>query len=274
MSKSQRTPIKEDHGKPHSTEPKVFVSKFQPQSRISTDISSKLASSTVGLIQADEFKRKRENIIVESLANAASSHSVSENIHNQKENISKKQFHKLSFYDSEEEDVVDTDTNLNTKRIKNPDVDTSFLPDKIREEEERNLREFYCKEFLYRQSALKNESIPIIFGFWDGSGETFAIEMKKGDTILDFLKKAAEKKRTSADNLLFVKDDLIIPSGLTFYELIINETKGATEVLWKDLKVDNTRVVFKWWYEKFKHVFPASKWEPLDTKRHYKNRSQ
>lgn len=53
---------------------------------------------------------------------------------------------------------------------KNPGVDTSFLPDRDREEEERREREALRQEFLRKQEELKNEDIEITYSYWDGSG--------------------------------------------------------------------------------------------------------
>jgi protein FAM50 len=50
------------------------------------------------------------------------------------------------------------------------DVDTSLLPDRDREEEERRLREKLAAEWRERQQKLKEEEIEITFSYWDGSG--------------------------------------------------------------------------------------------------------
>lgn len=56
------------------------------------------------------------------------------------------------------------------KLRKNPNVDTSFLPDREREEAERKERERLRVEWLQRQEELKNEEIEIVYSYWDGSG--------------------------------------------------------------------------------------------------------
>ena len=53
---------------------------------------------------------------------------------------------------------------------KNPNVDTSFLPDRDREEEERRERERLRREWLEKQEQLKQEDIEITYSYWDGSG--------------------------------------------------------------------------------------------------------
>lgn len=63
---------------------------------------------------------------------------------------------------------------------KNPDVDTSFLPDREREEEENRLREELRQEWAEKQTKLKEEEIEITFSYWDGSGHRRTVRMKKG----------------------------------------------------------------------------------------------
>ena len=63
---------------------------------------------------------------------------------------------------------------------KNPDVDTSFLRDREREEHENELREQLRLEWEQKQEALKNEEIEITFSYWDGSGHRRSLRMKKG----------------------------------------------------------------------------------------------
>jgi protein FAM50 len=68
---------------------------------------------------------------------------------------------------------TDDSTEQPAKRAKfrkNPNVDTSFLPDRDREEAERKERERLRQEWLKRQEELKQEEIEVTYSFWDGSG--------------------------------------------------------------------------------------------------------
>jgi protein FAM50 len=96
------------------------------------------------------------------------------------------------------------------KRLsKNPDVDTSFLPDRYREEEERLHREDLRKKWLAEQERIKNETIEIVYSFWDGSGHRKTVECLKGDDIAAFLGKCRaqfpELRATSIDNMMYIK---------------------------------------------------------------------
>ena len=63
---------------------------------------------------------------------------------------------------------------------KNPDVDTSFLPDRDRDEVEHKIREELRQNWFQKQEKLKNEDILVIFSYWDGSGHRREISVKKG----------------------------------------------------------------------------------------------
>ena len=105
-----------------------------------------------------------------------------------KEKAKKKQtqqIKKLSFGCDEleeEDEEEDEEETLCKKRFgKNPDVDTSFLPDVERDEEENKLREQLRQEWETRQATLKAEEIAITYSYWDGSGHRRMLTMKKGN---------------------------------------------------------------------------------------------
>ena len=128
----------------------------------------------------------------------------------------------LSFAVDEEDDegAVDVPSLKKVKRFgKDPNVSTYFLPDKEREEEEKRLREQLQKEFDERQEAIKEEQIEITYSYWDGSGHRRQTTVKKGLRIDQFLEHCRrelcdgfpELRGTSAENLMYIKEDLVIP---------------------------------------------------------------
>lgn len=181
------------------------------------------------------------------------------------------------------------------KKIKkNPNVDTSFLPDREREEAENKLREQLRQEWVEKQAALKEEEIDITFSYWDGSGHRKSIILKKGYSIYQFLQRALEDvlrkefpelKTVSADQLMYVKEDLILPQHYTFYDFIVTKARGKSGPLFTfDVKDDIRmisdasiekeeshagKVLLRSWYERNKHIFPASRWEPYDPTKSY-----
>lgn len=173
---------------------------------------------------------------------------------------------------------------------KNPNVDTSFLPDKDRQAEEDELREKLRREWVERQEKLKNEEIEIVFSYWDGSGHRRSTILKKGHTIQQFLYKCLDQLRkenqfnelkvTTVDQLMYIKEDIILPQHYTFYDLIVTKARGKSGPLFifdchDDVRITNDasiekeeshagKVVLRSWYERHKHIFPASRWEPYD----------
>eukprot|EP00850_Spirogloea_muscicola_P019845 SM000200S05835 [mRNA] locus=s200:104152:106649:- [translate_table: standard] len=190
---------------------------------------------------------------------------------------------------------------------KDPTVETSFLPDREREAQEQAERARLRKEWMAQQERIKNEPLEITYSYWDGAGHRRVLQVRKGDTIAEFLRAVQQQlsaefrevRTSSVENMLYIKEDLIIPHQYTFYELIINKARGKSGPLFhfdvhedirttadatieKDelLLVPNNvkrhvwhqshagKVVERHWYEKNKHIFPASRWEIYDpTKR-------
>ncbi len=70
---------------------------------------------------------------------------------------------------------------------KNPEVDTSFLPDHEREQRAKAERERLRREWLDRQKSMKEEVLEITYSYWDGTGHRRTVQCKKGDTIAKFL---------------------------------------------------------------------------------------
>lgn len=193
----------------------------------------------------------------------------------------------------EEKDELDYEPPSKRKLGKNPDVDTSFLPDREREEEEKRIREELRMEWVQKQQQLKNEDIEITFSYWDGSGHRKVVRMKKGNSIYQFLQKCMELLRkdfyelraVTADQLMYVKEDLIIPHHYTFYDFIVTKARGKSGPLFaydarEDVRLTNDasiekeeshagKVLLRSWYERNKHIFPASRWEPYDPARSY-----
>lgn len=171
---------------------------------------------------------------------------------------------------------------------KDPTVRTDFLPDKDREAMEEELRQKLKQEWVDQQEAIKNEPLEVTYSYWDGSGHRRKIVVRKGDSIGGFLKAVRdqlapefrEMRALGTDGLMYIKEDLILPHHHTFYELIINKARGKSGPLFdfgvtEDIRVVNDatvekqdahagKVVDRHWYERNKHIFPASRWETFD----------
>jgi len=179
-------------------------------------VEQQLKTSTIGLVTLNEMKAKQENIVKERERKLAQKEREKEQEKERalaakqaEKNKQKRQIQALSFNLDEDEDededeaeaeaeaeaeteteisdknnteksIKSDDTRCNKKIKKNPDVDTSFLPDREREEEENKLREELRQEWARKQNALKEEEIEITFSYWDGSGHRRSVIMKKG----------------------------------------------------------------------------------------------
>lgn len=157
----------------------------------------------------------------------------------------KKRMAALSFADDGElqEEVGITDRpieesgNENAKSmIKNPAVDTSFLPDQEREQHAKAEKERLRREWLEKQKSIKEERLEITYSYWDGTGHRRTVTCTKGDTVGKFLeivrrdlaKEFREMGNVSSDALLYVKEDLILPQDISFYDLIATRARGKS----------------------------------------------
>ncbi|XP_063530631.1 protein FAM50 homolog [Cydia strobilella] len=282
-------------------------------------VEQQLKSSTIGLVTLDEMKAKQEHIVREREKKLAQKKAEKEK-EKQKEieaklaqkNKQKRQIQALSFAMNDEEEEEDSGPETSgikeeteekgwrekeepsLKKIrKNPDVDTSFLPDREREEADLKLREELRLEWVMTQASLKDEPITVTFSYWDGSGHRRNVTLKKGNSIYQFLQRCldtlrpefSELKTVLADQLMYVKEDLILPHHYTFYDFIVTKARGKSGPLFQfdasdDVRLVNDatqekqdshagKVLLRSWYERNKHIFPASRWEPYDPTKTY-----
>ncbi|KAL7072551.1 hypothetical protein ACQ4LE_007896 [Meloidogyne hapla] len=256
-------------------------------------IEEKFKASTVGLVTLDEVKERQNEIY--SLNN------IKEVSKGNDDNEQKPSFDRvvqkrvLSFKNFDDEDEDGEPVVIVKKRLgMDPTVDTSFLPDRERDEQIQRERERIGAEWLEMQEKEKNEEIMIAFCYWDGSSHRRDFKTKKGTTIAQFLQKALdlfrkeflELKLATIENLMFIKEDLIIPHFYTFQDFIKTRQMGKTGPLWQFESVGEIRVrqdaaldvgeshpvkvVLRSWYEKNKHIYPASRWEPFVPGKVYK----
>ncbi|KAL4237782.1 Protein fam50a [Mactra antiquata] len=264
-------------------------------------VEQQLKSNTIGLVTLTEMKAKQEVLVKEREKQLAKKNAEARLMEKQKRDKKQKEKMKIAAlsFDPEEDEDEDDDKEsdedipkLETDKKKrlgmNPDVDTSFLPDRDREESENKLREQIAQEWMQKQQQIKNEDIEITYSYWDGSGHRRQCRMKKGNSIQQFLQKCLETlrrefndlKTITVDQLMYVKEDLIIPHHYTFYDFIVTKARGKSGALFNfnvkdDIRIVNDasiekeeshagKVCIRSWYERSKHIFPASRWEPYD----------
>jgi len=267
-------------------------------------VENHIRDETSGLLTVSEMKLKQEN------ARKETELLIAQKLNNEKKDLTmikknkkkaklqqKQQIKTLSFYINDDlEDEDQEECKIERRRYgKDPCIDTSFLPDVDREKEENELRQSLALEWNAQQLKIKEETFMITYSYWDGVGHRRSVMMKKGDTIYRFLLKCLENlrrefpelKTVSADQLVFVKEDIIIPQTNTFYDFMIAKARGKSGPLFNYDVLDDTRlmqdasiekqdshagkIVLRSWYERNKHIFPASRWEPYDPLRKYDN---
>ncbi|KAI0647004.1 XAP5, circadian clock regulator-domain-containing protein [Trametes meyenii] len=258
-----------------------------------------LKHSTVGLVRLEDFQQRRKELEEAKAREAARTNELKE----EKKVKKRKKANKatLSFaLDDDDEGEESASASVGgeangerpvkkAKSRKNPEVDTSFLPDREREEAERRERESLRQEWLRKQEELKNEEVEIVYSYWDGSGHRKSVTCKKGDSISTFLEKCRQQfpelRGIGVDNLMYIKEDLIIPHHHTFYDFIVNKARGKSGPLFNFDVHDDVRlladatvekdeshagkVVERSWYQRNKHIFPASRWEVYDPDKNY-----
>ncbi|KAI9594243.1 XAP5, circadian clock regulator-domain-containing protein [Syncephalis fuscata] len=264
------------------------------------NLEASLKESTVGLVQLEDFQRIRAQLQEEKERQAAKTNEL---IDEKKKKKKKKREKPIVSFDmdneegeeqveKEKEPIDDAKEKRQSKKARfgmNPLVNTSFLPDRDREIEERRQREELRQEWLTQQEKMKEEPIKITYSYWDGSGHRKEVTCKKGDKISAFLVRCREQiydlRGVSVDNLMYIKEDLIIPHHYSFYDFIINKARGKSGPLFSfdvhdDVRLVNDatieteeshagKVVERSWYEKNKHIFPASRWEVYDAEKDY-----
>lgn len=279
-------------------------------------VEQSFKQKTVGLVTAEQFKQlaaqekeeKHKKSFLETddgdecLAEepAAKKQKTSKKAKKKKLKEKKKLLSTLSFAaaDGEEAELVEAalEHHADSKKTskKDPTVDTSFLPDKARDQQVQQAKAKLEREWKDQQQKMQQEQLEITYSYWDGSGHRRSVVCQKGDSIGGFLEKvrgnlAKEFKElgsVGADALLYVKEDLIIPQDLTFYDLIATKARGKSGPLFHfdvhdDVRVGaiDTRlekdeshpgkVVERRWYDRNKHIFPASRWELYDPQNEY-----
>eukprot|EP00080_Pristionchus_pacificus_P012029 PDM72049.1 hydrolase [Pristionchus pacificus] len=259
-----------------------------------------IKSRTVGLVTLEEMRDQQRNAVhqrVHEVAQAAGETTKKDEKKQDEGKATKREIVKkplsFAFDDDEEEDgepIV-----IPKKRLgMDPSVDTSFLPDKDRELEMARKKQQLAHEWHMQQEKEKNEEITVAYAYWDGSSHRKNIRVKRGLTIAQFLLKAidalrkdfSELKTITPEGLMFVKEDLIIPHFHTFQDFIVSKKMGKTGPLYifdavaeirirQDAALDSgeshpAKVVLRSWYERNKHIYPASRWEPFSPNKEYK----
>jgi protein FAM50 len=270
----------------------------------------------VGLVTRDEFVEKRQTIADRVEADAKRQRAVAdeaawqERDRQRAKRVKAEQKHKLSFDDEDEEQEEEQEAGDAGEQAgaaaaaaaaaprrfatlgKDPSIRSDFLPDRDREREEEELRATLKGEWALRQAALRAEPLDITYSYWNGSGHRRTVTVRKGDSVAAFLKAVQEQlapafreiRTAGVSGLMYVKEDIVLPHSVTFYDLIAARAQGKSGPLFTfdlaqhaaaafdpRLKAQDShagKVVERHWYNRHKHIFPYSRWEVYDPEVH------
>lgn len=182
-------------------------------------IEETLKKNTIGLVSAEDFKKKREELEELKRREVAKTCELKADERKKKNDKKAKVKATLSFSmdgnDGDEDDekhgapsttkrkqhgqpstldplnIHSADMFKRKRLLKDPTVDTSFLPDRAREEEERKVREELRQEWLKKQEEIKQEEIEITYSYWDGSGHRRSVKVSNRERKPQFMRRVS-----------------------------------------------------------------------------------
>ncbi|KAK9367099.1 XAP5, circadian clock regulator-domain-containing protein [Lipomyces kononenkoae] len=263
----------------------------------SVSMEDMINSETVGLVDREQLARLRDEFLAkrqvegqgssrnDSEATMSGSDGASDRDAKPAKTLNKKrgvQVSKLSFADGDEEagqqvheikaKSTEVKQMVKKRRKVDPTVDTSFLTTKENEQWMSQQQEDLQNELLRQQEQSREEKVDLQFCYFDGTYVPGKVTVKKGDQIWVMLDRTRKGKkelhRGTVDDIIFVKDNIIIPHHYDFHYFIVKKVKTKAGPLFdfenpnEDIK--RTKVVHRTWYEKNKHIYPASIWQEFD----------
>jgi len=136
--------------------------------------------NTVGLVSKDEYKRKLNSIYSEAERKLEQEKLDQEEGKKKKSQESRSKAKAVLSFNDEMDDQEDSyEPKVEKKRniIKNPTVDTSFLPDAERQKELHNLKLKLSDEFIQRQEKIKEQIFEAKYILWGGLKEVKTIQV-------------------------------------------------------------------------------------------------
>lgn len=268
-------------------------------------LEKELAKSSVGLVKAEDYKRKREELQIEEVLGKARADGLAQAPPEEGKKKKKKKPAKpsgLSFDDELADEEVDNSPSMGKKKMgKCQDVDTSGLAKNEREEQEAAAKqEQAMREYLLEQRRVKEEDTTLRYTFRSAitqrelpSGVTKAtVVVKRGTTAEDiaravrrdtealgekFEPKSISGIREEVDCMLVLNvtvpdntervtiGSFLIPPTMTLLELAAQKWVEGAPLF--DLV--NVTVVERRWYEQMRHMYPYSQWNFYETRLQY-----
>lgn len=282
--------------------------------RESDDLNKKLAKDTIGLVHLNQFQKIREDIEREEQEGGEKRKDLEE-VERERKKRTQRAASRLSFYDEEEAEELEDSTESQKETItsfkKNrlgadPTVKSYFEASDFEAETTAALessRQRQDKQQRVIHDKKKTSMIRLTLSFYDGADHRFCIDFKRGDTLLEVLKKCRLEygplRGVLAEDLMLIKENLILPTNLSVFDL---EEMGALKdggkgpyhnsslfsftlqpkdhqsseagipVEQEDL-IDtdasrNAKICSISWFERNKHLVPAKYWYPFEASKH------
>lgn len=172
-------------------------------------VEDKLKMETVGLVRLEDFQRKREEVLAQRRRESELEQQRKEEKRAKRRKEQARSAAALSFSLDEDAEEAAPPPKRRVRSVRNPEVDTSYLPDRERADAERREREELRGEWHERQNKLKAEEIHIDFAYWDGSAHPAAADTTKGENIGAFLERCRAQvpalKSTPIEQLMYIK---------------------------------------------------------------------
>lgn len=194
----------------------------------SEDLNKKLAKDTVGLVHLNQFQKIREDIESEDTKDSGEK---------DREEMRKRKIQqaasKLSFEVDElvDEEDAQEDTVKKSRLGADPSVKSYFEASDYLAATSAALessKERLELEKKQRDEKKKSSLVRLTLSFYDGADHRFCVDFKRGDRLLDVLKKCQKEygplKGVLLDDLMIVKENLILPTEMSVFDL---EEMGA-----------------------------------------------
>ena len=211
----------------------------------SEDLNKKLAKDTVGLVHLNQFQKIREDIETEERTG------ILKNRENEEKERKRKRRQqaasKLSF-EVDEDEEPEIEVERGDREISSISEDGTLLIKKNRLGADPSVVSYFeASDYVAATSAAlesskerqelerkvrdekrKSSLVRLTLSFYDGADHRFCVDFKRGDVLMDVLKKCQLEygplRGVLLEDLMLVKENLILPSTLSVFDL---EEMGA-----------------------------------------------
>lgn len=284
----------------------ITTDKFVKESE---DLNRKLAKDTVGLVHLNQFQRIRE--VIEGDEEGEKDGESEAKEREERERKRKQAASKLSFALDEEEDDWESDKLKKSRLGADPTVKSYFeASDYVAATSAaiESSRDRIEQEKRARDEKKKSTPVRLTLSFYDGADHRFCVDFRRGDRLLDVLKKCQVEygplKGVLLEDLMLVKENVILPldrSVFDFEEMgalkdggrgpyhnsdlfsFIPQAKDqksansgeatSTAPINPDEMIEtdasrNAKICSRVWFERNKHLVPAKYWFAFDEGKH------